>query len=750
MKELYLAALLHDIGKFYQRADKEMRYEKHARAGSVFLNRFLAGRLANGERDRVVEMVARHHEPQTYWDYVLAIADKLSAMEREEQEGEKGEAAAEPLVAILSRVKLGDKGGEEAYHPLRLPDPNKPSYPEKAKEKALREGDYRDFWQQFTGEMEKVSDLGDTAGRLTLYYLLQKYLTAVPSAAYYSRTTISLFDHARTTAAIALALAQEKPEHKELEEIHAALVKYLLAPEKERAQREEEIPARERFFLLGGDISGIQDFIYDIPMDDAARNLRGRSFLVAYLCHFLARWLAAEEGLAEANILLAGGGKFTLLLPAGAAGRLDSYREKLEREFYQAFGGRLKVFLAGISLTYRDFLPGKIAAKWDELGGEIERAKRRPWGSLLAAGVDLWQPREDEGTCPVCEQRPREEEGWCSFCSSLRDLGQMVGQARVLAERRREPRGGTVRTLGDFFARFGWEMVLSEKTQPGYKNFLLGGFDFIGQKCQGFFFAPVWEPKAFDSLAEKSSGLATWGVLRGDVDHLGRIFREGLPDLTISGLAALSRSLSEFFGLYFAGLLTNWRDEVYLIYAGGDDFCLVGSWSELPRVAQHLRREFSRYCAKNPALTFSAAIRLAPGVKFPFYRVAAAAGDLLEEKAKGEGRNRIAFLDRSFTWEEFKDAEEIKNLIVHIITNGGSRALISILRFTGPVDDYRTAWRLAYHLARYRDTLAGEKLRATMEELMDRLLPEDRYVYPFTLEVARWAELETRRGGDEE
>lgn len=750
MKELYLAALLHDIGKFYQRADKEMRYKKHAEAGSIFLNRFLEGRLPDAEREQVVEMVARHHEPQSCRDYVLAIADKLSAMEREEQEGEKGEAAAEPLVAILSRVKLGDKSGEEAYHPLRLPKADEPPYPEKVKENALGEGSYSDFWRQFTGEMEKISTLGDAAGRLTLYHLLQKYLTAVPSAAYFSRATVSLFDHARTTAAIALALAQEKLAEGEVKKVHEAIVGYLRAPEKERAQREEEIPAEERFFLLGGDISGIQDFIYDIPMDDAASNLRGRSFLVAYLCHFLARWLVAEEGLAEANILLAGGGKFTLLLPAGAAGRLDKYREKLEREFYQAFGGRLNVFLAGVPLTYRDFLRGKITAKWDELSGEVERAKRRPWGSLLTAGVDLWQPREDEGTCPVCEQRPREGEGWCSFCSSLRDLGQDVGRAKVLAERRRQPRDGTVCTLEDFFACFGWEMVLREKAQPGYDNFLLGGFDFIPWNCQGFFFAPVWKPKAFDSLAEKSRGLATWGVLRGDVDHLGKIFREGLPQVTISALAALSRALGEFFGVYFAGLLSPWRDKIYLVYAGGDDFCLVGSWSELPQVVRKLRREFSRYCAENPALTFSAAIRLAPGVKFPFYRVAAAAGDLLEEKAKGEGRNRIAFLDRSFTWDDFREAAAIKDKIAGIIKGGGSRSLLFALRLTGPADDYRTAWRLAYQLARYRDSLSKKELKEQTQELMNRLLPGGVRVYSYVQEVARWAELETRKGGNEE
>lgn len=742
VKSLYLAALLHDIGKFYQRADEEFRYTKHQEAGAIYLNRYLPKRLPDGERDEVIRLTANHHTPGTYHDYLLAVGDRLSSGEREEAEEGKGDAAREPLIAILSRITLPQReGADDAYHPLRVPSVERPPFPTRDKREALGEGSYRAYWNEFDSEMSKISDLGSREGLTSIYYTMQKYLSSVPSAAYYHRATVSLFDHARTTAAITTALAEEKPELDELKEVLAALTNYW------KSGREDRILQKERFYLLAGDISGIQDFIYDIPMDGAARNLRGRSFLIAYLVEFLARYLVDEEGLFDASILLAGGGKFTLLLPASARERLEHYRGKIEREFYRAFGDRLRVFLAGITLRYGDFLPGRIAGKWDELGREIQLVKRKPWQSLLRVGRDLWEPFENEGTCPVCERWKAGAEGWCSFCRSILDLGVKAGQARILAEERTVPSGASIKTIDDFFSSFGRRVVLTESARPGCINYLLGGLDFLGAKCQGFFFAARSVPVEFDELAAKSRGLKTWGVLRGDVDYLGRIFREGLPNLTVSGLASLSRAIGEFFGVYFAGLLAPWQDRVYLIYAGGDDFCLVGSWSVLPQVVQKLRQDFSLYCGNNPALTFSAAIKLSIGVKFPLYRVADEAGKLLDEKAKAGGRNRVAFLDRAFTWDEFREVEEIKDEVVRIVSKG-SRSLISILRFTGSSEDYRTAWRLAYQMARYRDSLSGGELRAVMEVLIDRLLPEGYRVYPFVHQVARWAELETRNGGN--
>lgn len=742
MKSLYLASLLHDIGKFYQRADEKFRYTKHQEAGAIYLNSYLPERLPDGERDEVIRLAANHHTPGTYHDYLLAVGDRLSSGEREEAEEGKKDAAREPLIAILSRITLPQREGtDDAYHPLRVPSVERPPFPTRNKWEALGEGSYRAYWNEFNSEMSKIDDLGSGKGLTSIYYTMQKYLSSVPSAAYYHQATVSLFDHARTTAAITMALAKEKPELDEIKEVLVALTNYW------KSGREDRVFQKERFYLLAGDISGIQDFIYDIPMDRAARNLRGRSFLIAYLTEFLARYLVDEEKLFDASILLAGGGKFTLLLPASARERLEHYRGTIEREFFRAFGGRLKVLLAGITLKYEDFLPGRIADKWDELGREIQLIKRKPWQSLLRMGWDLWKPVENEGTCLVCERRKAETEGWCSFCRSILDLGVKTGQARVLAEERTVPSGTTIKTIDDFFNSFGRRVVLAESARPGCVNYLLGDFNFLEAECQGFFFAPRSVPVEFDELAKKSKGLETWGVLRGDVDYLGRIFREGLPNLTISGLASLSRAIGEFFGIYFAGLFAPWQDRIYLIYAGGDDFCLVGSWSVLPQVIQKLRQDFSLYCGNNPALTFSAAIKLSISVKFPLYRVADEAGKLLDEKAKAGGRDRVAFLDRSFTWEEFREVEEIKDKVVKIVSKG-SRSLISILRFTGSSDDYRTAWQLAYQMARYRDSLYEEELKAVMEVLINRLLPEGYGVYPFVHQVARWAELETRNRGN--
>ena len=69
------------------------------------------------------------------------------------------------------------------------------------------------------------------------------------------------------------------------------------------------------FVLLGGDISGIQDFIYDIPSEGAAKQLKARSFYLHIITETIVRNILKDFNLLQINVVYSSGGNFYILVP---------------------------------------------------------------------------------------------------------------------------------------------------------------------------------------------------------------------------------------------------------------------------------------------------------------------------------------------------------------------------------------------------------------------------------------------------
>ncbi len=125
------------------------------------------------------------------------------------------------------------------------------------------------------------------------------------------------------------------------------------------------------------------------------------------------------------------------------------------------------------------------------------------------------------------------------------------------------------------------------------------------------------------TLGRRAQGRSIWGVLRGDVDNFGLRLRrvhsieEHVP-------------LSVLYKQFFAGELEVlcslpefWR-KVSIIYSGGDDFAVYGSWDALIALAREVQRLFHRFTEENlkeypgaEGKTISMAIALAPETYYP-------------------------------------------------------------------------------------------------------------------------------------
>jgi CRISPR-associated protein Csm1 len=116
------------------------------------------------------------------------------------------------------------------------------------------------------------------------------------------------------------------------------------------------------------------------------------------------------------------------------------------------------------------------------------------------------------------------------------------------------------------------------------------------------------ENRQGDGAEAGCTGVVALGVLKGDIDNLGEIFRIGLGRPSFAKHAALSRQVNNFFAIYLPWLLARDFPKVYTVFAGGDDFFLIGPWRSVQRLAARMRDEFARYVAGNPVLHFSAGI----------------------------------------------------------------------------------------------------------------------------------------------
>jgi CRISPR-associated protein Csm1 len=181
-------------------------------------------------------------------------------------------------------------------------------------------------------------------------------------------------------------------------------------------------------------------------------------------------------------------------------------------------------------------------------------------------------------------------------------------------------------------------------------------------------------PKTFSYLAkmalerkegeEKFTGVEALGILKADIDNLGFLFACGIRKdrLTLSRLATLSRQINNFFTIFLPyQLKTDERfNNIYTLFAGGDDLFLIGPWNKIIEFSMFLNEKFKEYVCNNNEITLSAGIAVNKPAT-PVITLAESSEEALE-KSKNSGKDRITIFGECVEWEKFKELEEIKKM----------------------------------------------------------------------------------------
>lgn len=729
----WLASLLHDVGKFRERTFEplpswaygyraEAKYS-HEPFSALFVDDSMTGWTSDMQTLR--RLVLKHHNPSLPDELLVALADRLSANERAEAEGDEEGArgrAESVLRTVLSRLE-GRKTDAALYHGLvALSLEQQTLIP--GKEVSGSAKAYGDLWAEFTQYIARVPRQDFS----TLLAVLRKFTWAIPSD---TRRNIipdvSLYHHLKTTAAIVACLVREGLDEQETQTLLSALINLF---KKERlTPAEESAVDRPLGALVKGDISGTQDFLYLLTSSGAARGLRGRSFYLQLLTEAIADWILRQFQLLPTNLLFAGGGHFYLLLPySETEDRLDTLRQQIARKLWKAHTGDLSLTADFVPVAARDFLEeeaggNSFAGKWGEVSRKVNERKQRKWRDLGSEAMmrDLFDAKQRgttaEDTCQVCHNEGllEVEEGVrkCQHCRQFEELGRLL----------RDPTHMVVFTVPeveppeqvawyDTLKAFGAEVRLVHEGEdpprkPGGATagtvYTLDSTNFLNDAVQQRF---RWGdlPVSFDfrllanatprkhdregnvviaefsDLAEASDGVKWLGVLRMDVDSLGDVFKDGLgKHATISRVSTLSESLRLFFEGWVPQLCRQYnrfdqgdKDRLYLIYAGGDDLFIVGAWSVLPELAKQIRDDFRRFVGGDH-VTLSGGIAI-EHQKFPLYQLANDAKHALDDQAKeftrpngGHPKDALCFLQTATGWERVEEVANWKDRLIGML-----------------------------------------------------------------------------------
>ncbi|MCL6606413.1 MAG: type III-A CRISPR-associated protein Cas10/Csm1 [Paenibacillus sp.] len=789
-KEVILAALLHDIGKFYGRSatiKNDLReYGRdidlstpHPALSGLFISKLAAQIEEVGLDARAVKTLVEHHHEHHGFDKefrvdgvddpelrVLALlvsrADNYSSKEREEIEQEGFHSYfSSPLDSVFCRINLS---GEDREIDLMQQKPAALSeaflsgspFPEKihSLDKLKLERLVADFGQQVAAL--KAKDFNTLYIRL--HDLLHKYCWAIPADVREKIKDVSLFDHLKTTSAIAACLYQY---HSDLN----GLIN-------EQAIKSEQV---NKFLLIGGDISGIQQYIYDISGIGAgavAKKLRARSFKVSMMMEAASLLIINELGLPYSSILYCSGGRFYILAANtdSAKDNLAQIKSAIEEWMFKEFAGNLALNLAYVDFNasgFEDF--GSVLKR---LGNELEIAKRNKFSTQLRSvenhvlsyvfqedGKQFLRKKSGEPEiCRSCQKFPAtlveeqdgEERPSCKSCHDDRRLGEILPKARFISfALGSQNHVNTNKGIGEHnFNFFGHvDVKISSKSilEPTYIVYNINS-DLESLPAAQLKDKPVvdrfianYVPKdsngeiwTFEEIADKAEGAKHLGILKADVDRLGLIFSAGLKgrSASISRLSGLSRMLDLFFTAYLPRVIKEEFESVYVVYSGGDDLLLICPWDKLFNLSRRLYDDFRRYTASNPDITLSAGLALSTK-KTPVWHMADMAEQELE-RSKKKGRDRLSIFNTAVEWDKYSDIEDIGNTLCKAMKakEVSSSFIYSLLQFcthnglahNRHKNDALNRARLTYQIARHLEEKDAESLaRKETRDLLKQL-----------------------------
>lgn len=698
-----LAALLHDIGKFMQRANVPLSVQSKSMENQIcrkihktdhygyrhvlWTNQFFHETNTTWcEPDNIdltlcSDLASSHHrhdiEPL---QAIIKYADWLSAgFDRDPEEDHstgKLRYKTVPLYSIFDNISLSSNETStqtKGYNLTSLDPSNDLIFPHQMTGDSLDEQKYMKLWEDFNAQLNAMpNNLPFRQYLAHINALLERYTWCIPANTREATPDVSLFDHAATTAAIAACLYEYHKTNNTLDNL-------------------EQIADRtiEKFILVAGDLSGIQKFILNINKEKSrgvSKILRARSFYLAVSARAICISLLEKLGLPQLCLLQDIGGRFLLLLPnvEEVKTALHDIQKDIDAWYWKSFYGELVFTLQPVAkLKGEDFQMKNFRKILRESNRKLATAKNRKLSRALL-DEKTWntskflfeEDRYSSDICAMCTKKPssishkidetEESVSLCEICDNLIALGSQITKNDTLVYSRHSSKQSytflpdtpfaismELKTVNSPRECYDTDTVFIEKMHYDSQKHYYPVFpiaNYVPRKDNEILTFEQIASCAVDETNKKGSSHLS--VFKADMDNLGYIFSRGLgDDISISRYRTLSRMINLFFCARLPELIRQKFPNIYVIFAGGDDLTILSDWVTIEQFIPVFRQEFSRYFAENNDITLSAGIATVHN-HLPIRRAMECAEELLEQ-SKHSGKNRVTYFNTTVTWEDF-------------------------------------------------------------------------------------------------
>ena len=565
----------------------------------------------------------------------------------------------------------------------------------------------------------------------SLLSLLEGELTYIPASADANQLAdISLYDQMKITAAIGSCLYQYL-ESKEIKNYKKTLV--------EECNKSYD---EDYFLMFSMDISGIQSFIYKVDSSEALKSLRSKSFYLEIMLEHIVDELLEAVNLSRTNLIYSGGGHAYILLPNTdeVIEKIKIFKAELKKWFIDNYGIDLYVamgYKACSANTLKNYPKGSYENLFKEVSKALSNKKISRYSANEIRHMNSFRNEEFTRECKVCGRVDHlTDEDICEYCNSFKRISRDIlnksfGFVTVVEEKDKVK--NCIKLPFDKYMLMEDEESLKHRAytnESGYvrsysKNKMYTGVNVATRLWVGDYSSE----SSFEALAKASTGIDKLGVLRADVDNLGKTFISGFkPEHTsLSRTASFSRKLSMFFKLHINNILENGeymvdgskpsKRNATIVYSGGDDVFIVGAWDDVIGLAIDLSDSLKKY--SQGTLTISAGIGIFPK-KYPVKAIARETGLLEEASKRVQDKNAVTLFEdvynqdckyefdcgeQTYKWDIFKRRVigEKYVLIDSFFSDDdekGMAAIYRLLNYIRNLDDKINLARLAYLLGR--------------------------------------------------
>lgn len=461
-------------------------------------------------------------------------------------------------------------------------------------------------------------------------------------------------------------------------------------------------------YLIKGDISGIQEFIFNIPSRGAARLLKARSFFLQALVKLCIKKI--QIILREGKVINDCGGSFYLQLD----NEPDATNwQNLQKEINQPLI-KYGLYISLVCEKLEDWIHTN-----KRIISKEEKLKYQRFNNLQDI-FSAAQPTNFENEIEV----------WRTFAKNLANaqgfsLKPAVGSNHIYENRldfyglqfllESEMKPDVIPFNSDnpssFIMR---EMPKWRNNTPYYQEYIKQGENSEvvtwGKSIKLKEKEEYKEPKKEELIdldhlglqAKLRTGTDNLGILKLDVDNLGSMFREKF--ITQQQYKNASDAFSFFFGKQMHELWEkeifldkynathNYKDNIIIIYSGGDDCFILGAWDAVIEYSILIKTQFDNFvnglAFREQPVSFSAGILLIDA-SYPIIRLGNLAEEMLAKAKNRKSKNAVCLFGEVFSWTELNRIKTLTSTLVELIQGNPekkiepeSKALVQKIRLS--------------------------------------------------------------------